>query len=175
MRERLVVVEIPGYPAEIGAALWRLEDARSRTMRLLADVPQEYVDQETGGNTMGAILYHMADIEADWLYVEILEESIPDELRALFPVGARDEAGILSVVRGQTLEEHLARLATVRADLLARLRGMTAAEFRRPRNLPQYEVSPEWVLHHLAQHEAEHRGELGSAIARLQGRGPSMN
>jgi uncharacterized damage-inducible protein DinB len=37
------------------------------------------------------------------------------------------------------------------------------------RIFPQYEVSPEWVLHHLSQHEAEHRGEIGSAIALLKG------
>lgn len=45
---------------------------------------------------------------------------------------------------------------------------MTAADFHRARRLPQYEVSPAWVLHHLAQHEAEHRGELGSILALLR-------
>jgi uncharacterized damage-inducible protein DinB len=43
---------------------------------------------------------------------------------------------------------------------------MTDDEFSRPRSLPAYDVSPAWVLHHLAQHEAEHRGEIGSIIAR---------
>ena len=37
---------------------------------------------------------------------------------------------------------------------------MTLDEFRRPRSLPQYDVTPEWVLHHLTQHEAEHRGHI---------------
>ncbi len=34
----------------------------------------------------------------------------------------------------------------------------------RPRRLPGYDVTPCWVLHHLMQHEAEHRAE----IARLR-------
>jgi uncharacterized damage-inducible protein DinB len=33
-------------------------------------------------------------------------------------------------------------------------------EFRRPRHLEQYDVTPQWVLHHLIQHEAEHRGQI---------------
>lgn len=165
MPEQLVTAELPGYPAEIGAALWRLQDARSRTLRLLAGVPAESVDRETRGNTIGAILYHLALIEADWLYTEILEAPVPDELAALFPADARDPAGILATVAGQTLDQHLDRLRTVRAALLDQLRGLTAADFHRPRRLPAYDVTPAWVLHHLAQHEAEHRGELGSILA----------
>lgn len=42
------------------------------------------------------------------------------------------------------------------------------AEFRRVRSLPYYDVAPEWVLHHLMQHEAEHRSQIGSLRARAQ-------
>lgn len=167
MRETLVAAELAGYPPEIGAALWRLQDTRSRTLRLLSDMPAEYVDLETRGNRIGTILYHLALIEADWLYAEILEEPFPDELKNLLPADDRDQAGILTLIRGQTLEQHLSRLSSVRKTLLDKLRGMTFEDFHRPRSLPNYEVSPAWVLHHLAQHEAEHRGELGSAIALL--------
>ena len=168
MRETLVAVELAGYQPEIGAALWRLEDTRNRTLRLLSDMPAEYVDLETLGNSIGTILYHLALIEADWLYAEILEEPFPDELKNLLPADDRDQAGILTFIRGQTLEQHLARLSAVRKTLLDKLRGMTSEDFHRPRSLPNYEVSPAWVLHHLAQHEAEHRGELGTAIALLR-------
>lgn len=170
MREKLVIAPLADYEAEIGAALWRLEDGRRRTLDLLGDVPTAYVDGETKGNSIGTILYHLALIEADWLYSEILEEAIPDEVEKLFPVDARDEDGILTYVRGQTLAQHLERLRAVRAMLLDRLRGMTSAEFHRPRRLPHYDVSPAWVLHHLTQHEAEHRGEMGAAIASLRRR-----
>jgi hypothetical protein len=82
MHEMLIAGELTGYPPKIGAALWRLEDARSRTLRLLSEMPLE--------------------------------------------------------------------------------------DFHRLRSLPQYDVSPAWVLHHLAQPEAEHRSEMGSAIALLK-------
>lgn len=164
MRELLVIPELAGYVPQVGAALWRLEDARDRTLRLLRDMPAETIDRETPGNSVGAILYHVALIEADWLFAEILQEPIPAQLHHLLPVDVRDQDGILTAVRGQTLEEHLARLAAIRSILLDRLRAMTDEDFQRVRSLRQYDVSPDWVLHHLAQHEAEHRGELGAAI-----------
>jgi uncharacterized damage-inducible protein DinB len=38
---------------------------------------------------------------------------------------------------------------------------MTLEDFRRPRHFPgQYDVTPEWVLYHLMEHEAEHRGHI---------------
>jgi uncharacterized damage-inducible protein DinB len=52
-------------------------------------------------------------------------------------------------------------LDRVRATLLAALRSITVEDFRRLRHLDAYDVSPEWVLHHLMQHEAEHRGQIG--------------
>jgi uncharacterized damage-inducible protein DinB len=160
----LVATELRGYEPQVGAALWRLEDTRHRTLGLLSDVPAEYVDRETRGNTIGTILYHVALIEADWLYSEILEEPYADQVKALLPADDRDHEGILTAVRGQPLAEHIARLRFIRAIYLDKLREVDADDFNRARSFPDYDVSPAWVVHHLTQHEAEHRGELGSVI-----------
>ena len=37
---------------------------------------------------------------------------------------------------------------------------MTLQAFRRPHPFPDYQVTAEWVVQHLIQHEAEHRGHL---------------
>jgi hypothetical protein len=52
MRETLIAGILAGYPREVGAALWRLEDTRNRTLRLLRDLPDAYIDQETRGNSI---------------------------------------------------------------------------------------------------------------------------
>jgi hypothetical protein len=104
----------------------------------------------------------------DWLFTEILEEQVPDDLMRLFPDEDRDENGVLILVIGQPLAQHLDLLSIIRKTLLEKMQGMTAKDFQRKRVLPQYEVSPEWVLHHLSQHEAEHRGEIGSAISQIK-------
>ena len=162
--EQLIIEPLAGYEPEIGQALWMLEDTRRRTLKTLDGLDPAALDwMPSGGhNTIGALLYHIAVIEADWLYVEVLETAFPSEIEALFPYAVRDDAQLLSAVRGVPLDEHLARLAAVRRALLTAFQNMRLEEFQRVRHFPdQYDVTPAWVLHHLMQHEAEHRGQIG--------------
>jgi uncharacterized damage-inducible protein DinB len=99
-------------------------------------------------------------IEADWLYAEILERPIPEDLKAMLRLDDRQSNGELTSVQGETASQHEHRLARVRQALLQALGGMTLTEFRRIRHLPDYDVTAEWVVLHLMQHEAEHRGQI---------------
>jgi uncharacterized damage-inducible protein DinB len=154
----------------IGVWLWALNDARRRTNEQLHDLPPAAIDWHPAGSTqsIGSILYHMALIEADWLYTEVLEQPIPEQLAALFPYDARDQHGVLTSMQGVTLVEHLARLDMVRQHVLAAYQALDLPDFRRVRHLPDYDVTPEWVLHHLTQHEAEHRSEIGALRAQAE-------
>ena len=69
---------------------------------------------------------------------------------------------------GLSFEQHIDRLDAVRAIFLIALRGMTVDEFRRVRRLSDYDVTHEWVIHHLMQHEAEHRGEIAALRAEAE-------
>ena len=161
-RRQLVAVALAGYPEEIGHWLWALEDSRQRTLRALTALPAAAVDYSTPciDNTIGTLLYHIAAIEADWLFSEVLQEEFSPEIARLFPYDVRDERGRLSVVHGVDLATHLDRLAQVRATLLAAFRSISPEDFDRVRALPAYDVTPAWVIHHLCQHEAEHRGQI---------------
>lgn len=162
-KRQLQVTTLAGYPPEIGRCLWMLEDARRRTQEVVKGLGPLIIDwcATEHDNRIGTLLYHIAAIELDWLYAEVLEQDFPADLVALFPYDVRDPQGRLSVVTGVSLEEHLHRLATVRTALLTAFRELSVEDFRRPRQLPDYAVTPEWVLHHLMQHEAGHRGEIG--------------
>lgn len=160
--------ELEGYEPEIGAAVWRLQDSRRRTMRSLSEVPTEFINRDAAVNSIGTILYHVALIEADWLYTEILEQPVPPEVRELLPRDDRDDKGRLTEFGSESLKSHISRLAAIRERLLDAMRTMSSDDFHRPRSLPDYDVSPSWVLHHLAQHEAEHRGEIESVIAQFK-------
>lgn len=120
------------------------------------------------GNSIGTLLYHLAAIEIDWLYADVLQKPWPPELETLFPFDVRDEQGHLVAVRGLSLEEHLRRLDAVRSILLDAFHSMSIDEFRRARRTQGYDVTPEWVIHHLMQHEAEHRGQIGEIRIRAE-------
>ena len=159
--EILNVQPLPNYPEAVGLDLWRLEDARARTLSAVKGLTQAQLEARTpSGNTISTLLYHLAAIEADWLYAEVLQEDFPEDMLAHFPTDVRDTSERLSRITGEGLEAHLERLGFVRTRLLERFIGMDEAEYRRERHLSDYDVSPEWVLHHLAQHEALHRGQI---------------
>lgn len=159
--EQLVITPETAVTPEIAHLLGMAQEARGRLLNALDGVDEALLDwQPPVGNAIGALLYHLAIIEADWLYAEVLESDFPADVLALFPADVRDAAGHLAVVTGEPLAAHLRRLAAIRARLLATYETMTLADFRRPRHLPHYDVTPAWVLHHLMQHEAEHRGQI---------------
>ena len=155
----------PGADArpEVGRWLWGLEDARLRTQLIIRDLSLPILDWKPtwGGNSIGTLLYHIAAIEISWLYEEVLEQEFSAELKELFPYPVRDAQGQLTLVTGVSLEEHQRRLAQTRTLLMDVYRAVSLDDFYRPRSFKDYDVSPEWVLHHLMQHEAEHRGQIG--------------
>jgi uncharacterized damage-inducible protein DinB len=158
------------YAPQIGVWAWALEDTRRRTMKILDGLTQAALDwvPPEGGNSIGVILYHLVAIELSYLYEDILERGWAPELAPLLPYDVRDEEGQLTAVCGENLQTHLHRLEQSRALLLSALQGMTAAEWQRPREIEGSPITPEWALHHLIQHEAEHRGQIGELRRRAQ-------
>jgi uncharacterized damage-inducible protein DinB len=161
-----------GYEPSIARWVWALQDTRRRTNRVLDDVTQEILDwvPPEGGDSIGTLLYHIVAIQMSYLYEDILEIGWSEELEPLLRYDVRDAQGRLTAVEGESLETHLKRLETGQHYLLNALRAMTAEEFRRPRQLESYRVTPEWVLHHLMQHEAEHRGQIAALRSRAEQR-----
>jgi uncharacterized damage-inducible protein DinB len=159
----------------VGAALWMLGDTRARTLAAAARATDPMVDAMPPGlhNTVGSLLYHIAAIEADWLYADILGWDYPEWMEEVFPFDVREEDGRLTPVSGETLDSHRARMALVRKNFLTDIRAVTDNDFVRVRETPSGMVSPQWVVHHLGQHEGEHRGQLQSAVSALEQPGGS--
>ena len=160
-RDKLLLTRMDRYAEPVGVWLSALQDARRRTLEVLEEIEPQWLDfvLEDGGESIGTILYHLAAIEVDWLYEEVLQEPFPPEIEALLPHDVRDESGKLTHVP-DTMQNHLDRLSTVRKNLLDRFLTIMPDDFEKPRSLPQYDVSPIYVIHHLMQHEAEHRSQI---------------
>ena len=141
-----------------------LQDARRRTIESIKGVSDEALNwrRSSAESSIADLLYHIALVEADWLYEDVAGVPYPKKIKALFPQEMRESDSRLVHVVPAPLDVHLHRLDDVRTELLEMFRTMSLEEFRRVRDLPRYDVTPEWILHHLLQHEAEHRGQIKS-------------
>lgn len=162
LREQLTLEPIADAP-EVGRWLSALEDGRRETLRELETVTAEMLDWRTDAplNSIGTLLYHIALIEADWLLDDIQgRDHYPDWLNEILPYPDRDGTGALIRVDDQPLSRHLDRLGRVRSFVLDELKPMSVLDFHTVRARQCYDVSPAWVVHHLLQHEAEHRSHI---------------
>jgi uncharacterized damage-inducible protein DinB len=157
---------LEGCDPVIGLALWVLQDSRRRTLGELNGLREEWLDLEPpmGHNTLRSILYHMGSTEIYWLYT-VLGQEPPADIKALYPEDDRDEAGNLARLQGQGLDTYLEKMALARRHLIDRYRAMTVDEFRELHPIAHWtgeihHITPERVLYHLVNHDAEHRGEL---------------
>ena len=168
--ERLVIESFTAKEAEIGRYLWMMEDVRGRLKEAVEGIDDQGLDWQPAyrGNSIGTLLYHIAAIEIDWLYCEVQQTEFPAQVMAFFPVDMRDEEGQLTAVRQIPLSDHIQRLDDCRPYLLDIFNGISLAEFRRVRHLPDYDVTPEWVLYHLIQHETEHLGQIMEVVQQFQ-------
>ncbi len=158
------VGRLPGYADELAGELWRMQNTRQRTLDAIGGLADEEVDRSAPhlDNTIGATLYHIAAIEADWLYADILEVDYPDWMGDWFPFDVREEGGVLSPAPGFSVANHLERLATVRGHLLVDIKQLSPEALSAFNGVEENPSTPLWVLHHLRQHEAEHRGQIQS-------------
>ncbi len=147
---------------EIGRYLWMLQDTRQQTEQALVGLDPAVLNWVPlpAANSIGTLLYHIAFVEADWLYEDALEQPIPADVATLLPQSDRDQNGHLTVVTDRTLAQHLSVLAAIRERLTTTFGAMSLDDFHRLRPRPRYDVSPEWCLYHLIEHEVEHRGEI---------------
>jgi uncharacterized damage-inducible protein DinB len=159
-RYRLVLDPVADDP-EIGRWLSALDEVRRDTLAVVTDLSGDAVDRDPGdgGDTIGTVLYHVALIEADWVFSDVLDRESAI-VHDLFPSDDRTQDGHLSQIRGESMAQHLDRLARTRAMVREELGAMSAEDFHRPRARDDYDVSADWVVFHLIDHEVEHRVRL---------------
>ena len=155
---------------EIGRALWQLDETRKRLIETVEAIEPQLLEWQADqtANSISTLLYHIAIIELDWLYVEVLERPFTPQLEALFPWSDRDKNGRLTIITGETTASLLNCLNNVRQALLDEYGAMSIEDFRRPRSFDPYDVTPEWVIFHLLEHEIEHRGHIQERIRQYQ-------
>ena len=164
MISMITVEPATGFTRRIGTYITQLEDIRKRTKRYAADLsparlawhPQPDVE------SIGTLLIHIAAVEVSWIQEDILRKPMGEEWKIAFPI----RFGIPQV-SGQPLEFFWEKLDSARAETRAALAAMTDTDLSRAitplddegtEGATQYTI--EWILYHLVEHEAHHKGQI---------------
>ncbi len=100
------------------------------------------------GNSIGTLLYHIAVIELDYLYSDLLGQSFPQEVVDLFPYEVREESGRLTPIPAFELVWYMSRLDFAHNRVVQIVRAMDLEDFHRVRQLVDrpIDLTPEWTL-----------------------------
>src|SRR3990172_8915526 len=155
---------VSGHAPRIGLFLAQMEDVRAATKRYVEELRPEQLSWHPNPNveSIGTLLLHIAAVEFSWILEDIFRRPMGAEWEVAFPI----RAGIPQV-SGQPLLYFLGKLDAVRGDARSVLATLTDADLDRV-IVPQDSGAPaeeetgctiRWILHHLIEHEAHHRGQ----------------
>ncbi len=142
-----------------------LDDVRARTKRYVQGLTAEQLAWHPNPKveSIGTLLLHIAAVEFSYIQEDIMKRPMGEEWKMAFPVRFD-----MPQVSGEPPEFYIGKLDEVRVQTLEVLGGLTDADLGRmieplePGNsgAPPVEYSIEWILYHVTEHEAHHKGQV---------------
>ncbi|MHA2071404.1 MAG: DinB family protein [Candidatus Thorarchaeota archaeon] len=143
-----------------------MDKTRSRLLRVVEDLPDDVLDYSPDLKrieTIGTLLLHIAAVEWSWIFEDIDGEEMDYE-KWKHAFALREEN--LPQLTKQGLQFYIDRLIEVRSEVFVRLRNLDDSNLHTLVEVGNAEVSIEWILFHLLEHEAMHIGQI-SILKRL--------
>jgi len=162
--ERDILEPIAGVSKEIGFYLSGLEEIRSQLRKAVSDLTDEELARRITPNAhqIGALVLHLGESESWWIHSIVAEKEL-DETAQKF-AHWHDTTETDFAEKGYSAKDCIERineinrmsrevLAEFGDEDLERMFGFDEKDKR-------IEVSLRWVLHHLLDHEATHKGQI---------------
>jgi len=164
---------VPGVTPEIGFYLAGMEEVRQQLRQVMANVPDVFACRPAvdGAHCLGALVLHIGEAEWYWMQMVISGHRLTDEDRAKpFWDVLTDTASFAE--RKYSTEFCLSEIQTIREQTGQTLSSFEDADlnriFTRKKRGQMHEHSLRWILHHLIDHEAQHKGQI-LMLKRLMG------
>lgn len=151
-----------GFTPRVGVFWAQLEDVRRETLRYVARLEPQQLSWTPQKNveSIGTLLLHIAAVERSWIGEDIDRRPMGEEWMIAFPIRFGIEQ-----IHSQPLEHFLKELARTRDETRTVLSALTDDDLSRDitpldpgESTETYTI--EWILHHLVEHEAHHRGQI---------------
>ena len=163
--ERLELSAAEGFPTGIGFYLSGLNDVREQLREALVGMSDEQIGRRAvpGAHPIGALVLHIGEAEWWWIQCVVAGRKMNDDDRRVSHWDVLDDPdGFAS--KGYSAEYCLDAIDGIRERTRKDLALLTDNDLDRlvsfERRGKTTEVSLRWVLHHLMDHEAQHKGQI---------------
>lgn len=145
---------------------WMLQDVREETLKGIEGLTKEKLFQAPMEDEfpIGAYLMHLGEVDAYW-YSQLTGLQMPDELKkraydnCWFDCPAENYNPPKSPIE---VQEYLDVISSTRQILLAYMDKMEDSELEDVVRLKKNgePLTKKWIIYHLIEHEAHHRGQM---------------
>ena len=164
-RRRILLEPNAELTPRVGFIFSMMQKVRERTLRRLSEISPEEMDYSPHGRnieTIGTLLLHIAGVEWSWIFEDVGDTAMDyEKWKHAFPLRE-----YIDQLTGQPLEFYIERLAEVRNEVFEWLKTINDETLDQIVHLGDTDVSIEWVLFHLIEHEAMHVGQM-SILSRM--------
>lgn len=164
--EKEVFEPVPDFPKEIGFYLSGMDEVRGQLRKAVADLSDEEISAKVlpSVHSIGQLILHIAEAEWWWIQCIVAERELDEE-------EAREKAH-WDVLLDEDFasKNYSARFCIGEIDKISRwtresLKKFTGRDLERffgwdRRDGTRMEKSLRWILHHLIDHEAQHKGQI---------------
>lgn len=161
---RDVLEPVGGVSPEIGFYLAGMEEVRAQLRESVADLSAEELSARMlpGAHQIGGLLLHIGETEWWWICSIAGGETITESVKKLYYLDDTVETDF--ALKGLAAADCIAFLDRIRALSHAALANFADADLNEmtayEANGKHYESSLRWILHHVMEHEAHHKGQI---------------
>ena len=162
---RRVLVPHPGLAPGIGYYLSGMEEVRGQIREAVKGIEVELLGKPAflGAHSIGALVLHIGEAEWWWMQCNVAGHQMSDEDRQAPFWDVLDKPDAFGK-KGYTAEFCLQQAENIRNQTRELLFGLGDKDLERvitvDRNGERQEYSLRWILHHLIDHEAQHKGQI---------------
>jgi uncharacterized damage-inducible protein DinB len=164
MRRR-VLTPHPGLSTGIGYYLSGMEEVRRQVIVAVKDIPDDLIGKPAflGAHSIGGLVLHIGEAEWFWMQMVVSGHQLTEEdKKAPYWDVLEDVDGVMR--NGYTTGFCLQEIEKIRNQTRDLLFSCNDKDLERiinfERNDETTEYSLRWILHHLIDHESQHKGQI---------------
>ena len=164
MRRR-VLTPHPGLATGIGYYLGGMEEVRRQVAVAVKTIPDDLIGQPPflGAHSIGGLVLHIGEAEWFWVQMVVSGHQLTEEDKATPYWDILEDVGRVSR-NGYTAEFCLSEAEKIRNQTRDVLFSYNDKDLERlitfERRGETTEYNLRWILHHLIDHEAQHKGQI---------------